>query len=44
MVDQGEELPHAVHPLKLGLALVAIIAAVLLWLRYRQLRRRLFLS
>lgn len=44
VLDTGEELPHAVHPAKLWLALAALALALLLWVRYRQLRRRSYLA
>lgn len=44
VLDGGEELPHAIHPSKLWLALAALAVALLLWTRYAQLRRRLYLT
>lgn len=44
VLDSGEELPHAVHPAKLWLALAALGVGLLLWARYLQLRRRSYLT
>lgn len=44
VLDGGEELPHAVHPAKMWLAFAALGVALLLWARYLQLRRRLYLT
>lgn len=44
VLDGGEEIPRAVHPAKLWLALAALVGAFLLWFRYLQLRRRSFLT
>lgn len=44
VLDAGEQLPHAVHPTKMWLALAALAVALLLWTRYVQLRRQLYLT
>ena len=44
VLDVGKEIPHDVHPAKFWLALVALGVALVLWLRYLQLRRRLYLT
>lgn len=44
VLDQGEEIPHAIHPAKLALAGVVLGLAGVLAVRYRHLRRRAQLS
>jgi hypothetical protein len=39
VLDEGEEIPHSIHPLKLVFIVPVLLGALLLGLRYRRLRK-----
>lgn len=43
IIDEGYSSPHAVHPLKLVFATLSAGLAMLLWWRYRRMRRLTYL-
>jgi hypothetical protein len=43
VLDQGERIERAIHPLKSTVAVVSAPIMAALWWRYRRLRKNLFL-